>query len=82
MKALLGQQFARLYYDHIYRLHGLAKAIISFRETKFTSDFWSTMQKLFVAGGCTDGGVDGKFDGGDVFRPIRTIPIDVVAESL
>ena len=41
------QQVARLYYDNIYRLHGLPKSIISDRDTKFTGDFWSTMQKLF-----------------------------------
>jgi hypothetical protein len=41
------QQVARLYYDNVYRLHGLPKAIISDRDSKFTGDFWSTMQKLF-----------------------------------
>src|SRR5271170_2137459 len=41
------RQVARLYYDNIYRLHGLPKAIISDRDAKFTGDFWSTMQKLF-----------------------------------
>ena len=46
-KNVTAQQVARLYYDNIYRLHGLPKAIISDRDTKFTGDFWSTMQKLF-----------------------------------
>ena len=46
-KNVTAQQVARLYYDNVYRLHGLPKAIISDRDTKFTGDFWSTMQKLF-----------------------------------
>jgi hypothetical protein len=46
-KNVTAQQVARLYYDNIYRLHGLPKAIISDRDMKFTGDFWSTMQKLF-----------------------------------
>jgi len=46
-KNVTAQQVSRLYYDHIHRLHGLPKAIISDRDTKFTGDFWSTMQKLF-----------------------------------
>ena len=46
-KNVTAQQVARLYYDNIYRLHGLPKAIISDRDTKFTGDFWSIMQKLF-----------------------------------
>ena len=46
-KNVTAQQVARLYYDNVYRLHGLPKSIISDRDTKFTGDFWSTMQKLF-----------------------------------
>ena len=46
-KNVTAQQVARLYYDNIYRLHGLPKAIISDRDAKFTGDFWSTMQRLF-----------------------------------
>jgi Integrase zinc binding domain len=46
-KHVTAQQVARLYYDYIYRLHGLPQSIISDRDTKFTGDFWSTMQKLF-----------------------------------
>ena len=45
-KNVTAQQVARLYFDNIYRLHGLPKAIISDRDSKFTGDFWSTMQKL------------------------------------
>jgi transposase InsO family protein len=46
-KNVTAQQVARLYYDNVYRLHGLPKSIISDRDAKFTGDFWSTMQKLF-----------------------------------
>jgi hypothetical protein len=45
-KNATAQQVARLYYDNVYRLHGLPKAIVSDGDAKFTGDFWSTMQKL------------------------------------
>src|SRR5437667_7304653 len=37
---------AKLYFENIYRLHGLPKAIISNRDTKFTGSFWRTLQKM------------------------------------
>jgi transposase InsO family protein len=37
---------AKLYFEHIYRLHGLPKGIISDRDTKFTGTFWRTLQKM------------------------------------
>ena len=37
---------ARLYFEHIYRLHGLPKGIISDRDTKFTGAFWRALQKM------------------------------------
>ena len=39
-KNVTAQQVFRLYYDNIYRLHGLPKAINSDHDTKFTSDFY------------------------------------------
>src|SRR5438046_1020245 len=45
-KNVTAQQVARLYFDNIHRLHGLPRAIISDHDSKFTGDFWSTMQKL------------------------------------
>ena len=36
---------AKLYFEHIYPLHGLPKGIISDRDTKFTGTFWRTLQK-------------------------------------
>src|SRR5947208_16476250 len=50
MKNVTAQQVACLYFDNIYKLHGLPKAIISDRDSKFTSDFWSTIQKLLGKG--------------------------------
>ena len=41
---------ARLYFDQIYRLHGLPKGIVSDRDPKFTGAFWRTLQKMI----CTD----------------------------
>jgi transposase InsO family protein len=37
---------AKLYFDQIYRLHGLPKAIVSDRDTKFTGAFWRALQKM------------------------------------
>src|SRR6184192_3899195 len=37
---------AKLFFDHIFRLHGLPKAIISDRDAKFTSRFWKTLFQL------------------------------------
>jgi len=37
---------AKLYFEHIYRLHGLPKGIISDRDTKFTGAFWRALQKM------------------------------------
>lgn len=40
------QTVAQLYVDHIYKLHGLPKIIISDRDKVFTSNFWQQLFKL------------------------------------
>jgi transposase InsO family protein len=46
VKTVKAHEVARLYFDNIYRLHGLPKGIVSDRDSKFTGDFWSSMQKM------------------------------------
>jgi transposase InsO family protein len=37
---------AKLYFEHIYKHHGLPRGIISDRDSKFTGTFWRTLQKM------------------------------------
>jgi len=37
---------AKLFIDHIYRLHGMPSSIISDRDSRFTSRFWRTLMSL------------------------------------
>ena len=37
---------AKLYFNHIYRLHGLPRGIVSDRDSKFTGAFWRALQKM------------------------------------
>jgi hypothetical protein len=37
---------ARIFFDHIFRLHGLPKSIVSDRDAKFTSKFWQSLFKI------------------------------------
>jgi transposase InsO family protein len=37
---------ARLFFDTVVRHHGLPRAIVSDRDSKFTSDFWSELMRL------------------------------------
>jgi hypothetical protein len=43
---ILAQDFAYVYIQEIYRHHGLPSNIISDRDARFTSKFWSTLLKL------------------------------------
>jgi len=37
---------AKLYFNDIYRLHGLPRGIVSDRDSKFTGAFWRALQKM------------------------------------
>ena len=37
---------ARLFFDQVFRLHGMPRAFISDRDTKFTGKFWTALTKL------------------------------------
>ncbi|KAJ9519051.1 hypothetical protein QJQ45_003519 [Haematococcus lacustris] len=37
---------AKLFFDHVFKHHGLPEAIISDRDPKFTSDFWTSLFHL------------------------------------
>src|SRR3954463_12436004 len=39
-------QTAKLFFNNIFRLHGLPKVIVSDRDPKFTSKFWKTLFKI------------------------------------
>lgn len=40
------RETAQLYFDQVYRLHGLPTSIVSDRDAKFTSSFWKELWKL------------------------------------
>jgi len=39
------QKLAQIYIDEIFRLHGVPSNIISYRDLRFTSRFWQTLQE-------------------------------------
>lgn len=64
------------------KIHGGGSRIV-------IKDRWEDSREITVydfegslAGGGRNSGIDGEFDGSDVFRPIRTVAVDVVAEGL
>ena len=45
-KEVTGPEYAKLFVDHVFRLHGLPEVIISDRDPRFTSSFWRELFKL------------------------------------
>ena len=45
-KGLTGKSVAKLYFDEVFKLHGLPTTIRSDRDTRFTSLFWTTLWGL------------------------------------
>lgn len=39
-------QVARIFFDHVFRLHGMPTTIVSDRDAKFTSHFWKELHRL------------------------------------
>ena len=45
-KTITSEGLARIFYDHIYRLHGWPSSIVSDRDPRFTADFWNALTKF------------------------------------
>jgi hypothetical protein len=45
-EALSAKEFAELYVDHVFRLHGLSRELTTDRDTRFTSAFWQGLTEL------------------------------------
>ena len=45
-KEVSAQEYARLFVDHIFRLHGMPEVIISDRDPRFTGKFWTELFQL------------------------------------
>ena len=39
-------QTAQLFYDHVWKLHGVPKDIVSDRDSRFTGHFWTELLRL------------------------------------
>ncbi|KAJ9516381.1 hypothetical protein QJQ45_011054 [Haematococcus lacustris] len=44
--SITASTLARIFFDHVFRLHGLPKVIVSDRDPRFTSTFWQELFKL------------------------------------
>lgn len=54
---------AKLFFDHIYRLHGLPESIVSGRDKVFTSSFWQELFKLTRVSLCLSSSYHPQSDG-------------------
>ena len=41
-----GAEIARLFFDNIWRLHGAPRKIVTDRDSRFTTAFWNTLNRL------------------------------------
>ncbi|KAG7674174.1 putative Transposon Ty3-G Gag-Pol polyprotein [Nannochloris sp. 'desiccata'] len=46
MKSITGEGTARLFYDGVFKYHGMPKSIVSDRDSRFTSAFWQELMKI------------------------------------
>jgi hypothetical protein len=47
---LSAKEFAELYIDHVFRLHGLSREFITDCDVRFTSAFWQEVTELLGTG--------------------------------
>ena len=45
-KEITAPEYAKLFADHVFKLHGLPEVIISDRDPRFTSKFWKSLFNL------------------------------------
>ena len=45
-KEVIASQYARLFVDNVFRLHGMPEVIISHRDPRFVSEFWEELFSL------------------------------------
>ena len=57
------QSVARLFFDTVYRLHGLPDSIVSDRDKVFTSSFWQELFKLTNVSLCLSSSYHPQSDG-------------------
>ena len=46
LKSINAPEFARLFFDNVFRFHGLPDSIVSDRGSLFTSRFWTSLSKI------------------------------------
>ena len=51
-KKVTTMEYAKLFVDHVFRLHGLPEVIISDRDPRFTSKFWKSLFNLLGTNLC------------------------------
>jgi hypothetical protein len=60
---LSAKGFAELYVDNIFRYHGLSEEFISYRDSRFTSEFWKGVTELLGTRLCVSSSFHPQTDG-------------------